>query len=44
LAARAADESGFNPDVAESMSRKAAFTRFKPHDFRDPEAARPGRA
>ena len=27
---------GFNPDVAERMSRKAAFTRFKPHDFRDP--------
>lgn len=27
---------GFNPEVAERMSRKAGFTRFKPHDFRDP--------
>lgn len=27
---------GFNPEIAESMSRKAGFTRFKPHDFRDP--------
>ena len=27
---------GFNPDVAETMCRKAGFTRFKPHDFRDP--------
>jgi SAM-dependent methyltransferase len=27
---------GFNPDVAERMCRKAGFTRFKPHDFRDP--------
>jgi len=27
---------GFNPEVAEAMSRKAGFTRFKPHDFRDP--------
>lgn len=27
---------GFNPEVAERMSRKAGFTRFKLHDFRDP--------
>lgn len=27
---------GFNPEVAETMSRKAGFTRFKPHDFKDP--------
>lgn len=27
---------GFNPEVAERMSRKAGFTRFKQHDFRDP--------
>jgi SAM-dependent methyltransferase len=27
---------GFNPEVAESMSRKAGFTQFKAHDFRDP--------
>jgi SAM-dependent methyltransferase len=27
---------GFNPEVAERMSRQAGFTRFKPHDFRDP--------
>jgi len=27
---------GFNPEVAERMSRKAGFTQFKPHDFRDP--------
>ena len=27
---------GFNPDVAERMCRKAGFTQFKPHDFRDP--------
>lgn len=27
---------GFNPEVAERMSRQAGFTRFKMHDFRDP--------
>jgi len=27
---------GFNPEVAEEMSRTAGFTRFKLHDFRDP--------
>jgi 2-polyprenyl-3-methyl-5-hydroxy-6-metoxy-1,4-benzoquinol methylase len=27
---------GFNPEVAERMSRAAGFTRFKIHDFRDP--------
>ena len=27
---------GFNPDVAERMSRDAGFTRFLMHDFRDP--------
>jgi SAM-dependent methyltransferase len=27
---------GFNSEVAESMSRKAGFTQFKAHDFRDP--------
>ncbi len=27
---------GFNPEVAEAMSRRAGFTRFKMHDFRDP--------
>ena len=27
---------GFNPEVAERMSRKAGLTRFKLHDFRDP--------
>lgn len=27
---------GFNPEVAERMSREAGFTRFTMHDFRDP--------
>ena len=27
---------GFNPEVAESMSREAGFSRFKMHDFKDP--------
>jgi SAM-dependent methyltransferase len=27
---------GFNPEVAERMSREAGFTRFRLHDFRDP--------
>lgn len=27
---------GFNPEVAEAMSRAAGFTRFKLHDFKDP--------
>ena len=27
---------GFNPEVAEAMSRRAGFSRFKMHDFRDP--------
>ena len=27
---------GFNPEVAEAMCRKAGFTRFKMHDFKDP--------
>ena len=27
---------GFNPEVAERMSRQAGFTRFTMHDFRDP--------
>lgn len=27
---------GFNPEVAEAMSRQAGFTRFKMHDFGDP--------
>jgi 2-polyprenyl-3-methyl-5-hydroxy-6-metoxy-1,4-benzoquinol methylase len=27
---------GFNPEVAERMSRQAGFTRFRMHDFRDP--------
>jgi 2-polyprenyl-3-methyl-5-hydroxy-6-metoxy-1,4-benzoquinol methylase len=27
---------GFNPEVAERMSRAAGFTRFKMHDFKDP--------
>lgn len=27
---------GFNPKVAESMSRGAGFSRFKEHDFKDP--------
>lgn len=27
---------GFNPEVAERMSRDAGFTQFKLHDFRDP--------
>jgi SAM-dependent methyltransferase len=27
---------GFNPEVAERMSRDAGFTRFTPHDFDDP--------
>jgi 2-polyprenyl-3-methyl-5-hydroxy-6-metoxy-1,4-benzoquinol methylase len=27
---------GFNPAVAEAMSRQAGFTRFKPLDFKDP--------
>ncbi len=27
---------GFNPEVAEKMSRTAGFTRFKMHDFKDP--------
>ncbi|MFT4712650.1 MAG: 2-polyprenyl-3-methyl-5-hydroxy-6-metoxy-1,4-benzoquinol methylase [Candidatus Azotimanducaceae bacterium] len=27
---------GFNPEVAESMCRKAGFTRFQMHDFKDP--------
>ena len=27
---------GFNPEVAERMTREAGFTRFIPHDFDDP--------
>jgi hypothetical protein len=27
---------GFNPEVAENMSRAAGFSRFKMHDFKDP--------
>ncbi|MBW2415770.1 MAG: methyltransferase domain-containing protein, partial [Deltaproteobacteria bacterium] len=27
---------GFNPEVAERMTREAGFTRFTPHDFEDP--------
>jgi SAM-dependent methyltransferase len=27
---------GFNPEVAEAMSRAAGFTRFTMHDFKDP--------
>ena len=27
---------GFNPEVAETMCRKAGFTRFQMHDFKDP--------
>jgi hypothetical protein len=27
---------GFNPEVAETMSREAGFTRFKMLDFKDP--------
>ncbi len=27
---------GFNPEVAEKMSRTAGFTQFKMHDFKDP--------
>jgi 2-polyprenyl-3-methyl-5-hydroxy-6-metoxy-1,4-benzoquinol methylase len=27
---------GFNPEVAERMTREAGFTRFIPHDFEDP--------
>ena len=27
---------GFNPEVAEEMSRAAGFSRFKMHDFKDP--------
>ncbi len=27
---------GFNPEVAERMTRDAGFTRFTPHDFDDP--------
>ncbi len=27
---------GFNPEVAEAMCRKAGFTRFEMHDFKDP--------
>ena len=27
---------GFNPEVAERMSRAAGFTRFQMHDFKDP--------
>ena len=27
---------GFNPQVAEQMSREAGFTRFRMHDFKDP--------
>lgn len=27
---------GFNPEVAEAMSRNAGFTRFRMHDFKDP--------
>lgn len=27
---------GFNPEIAERMSRAAGFTRFKLHDFKDP--------
>jgi len=27
---------GFNPEVAEEMSRAAGFTRFQMHDFKDP--------
>lgn len=27
---------GFNPEVAERMSREAGFTKFRMHDFRDP--------
>jgi SAM-dependent methyltransferase len=27
---------GFNPEVAERMTREAGFTRFLPHDFEDP--------
>ena len=27
---------GFNPEVAEEMSRNAGFTRFQLHDFKDP--------
>lgn len=27
---------GFNPEVAERMTREAGFTRFKLHDFEDP--------
>ena len=27
---------GFNPEVAERMTREAGFTRFRRHDFEDP--------
>ena len=27
---------GFNPEVAERMTREAGFTRFRLHDFDDP--------
>lgn len=27
---------GFNPEVAETMCKKAGFTRFQMHDFKDP--------
>ncbi len=27
---------GFNPEVAEAMSREAGFSRFRIHDFKDP--------
>ena len=27
---------GFNPEVAQTMTHEAGFTRFKQHDFDDP--------